>query len=228
MVLRKKYLLILCGILFSSILYTQNNKIPPEFAYIDEHVDLIILDIRYAGKHNFVGRPIKGYKQPQAIMSKKAIKQLKQASEYFLAKGYIIKVFDAYRPQRAVDQFFDWSKISEDTLMKSEFYPGLDKEKLFALGYIATKSGHSRGSTIDLTLVDLKTGKELDMGAPYDLFDEISHHNAKGLTKIQKKNRKMLKVGMRKFGFLSYAKEWWHYTLKNEPFPSTYFDFIVR
>ncbi len=218
----------MCGILFSSMLNAQNNKIPPEFAYIDEHLDLIVLDIRYAGNHNFVGKPVIGYEKPKAILTREAIKHLKQASVYFLAKGYVFKVFDAYRPQRAVDQFIEWSKISEDTLMKSEFYPELDKKNLFALGYIATKSGHSRGSTIDLTLVDLKTGKELDMGSPYDLFNKISHHNAKGLTKIQKMNRKILKDGMRKFGFKSYAKEWWHYTVQNEPFPSTYFNFIVR
>jgi D-alanyl-D-alanine dipeptidase len=135
------------------MLDAQNNKIPPEFAYIDEHLDLIVLDIRYAGNHNFVGKPVIGYEKPKAILTREAIKHLKQASIYFLAKGYVFKVFDAYRPQRAVDEFIEWSKISEDTLMKSEFYPELDKKNLFALGYIATKSGHSRGSTIDLTLV---------------------------------------------------------------------------
>ncbi len=218
----------MCGILCVWNTYSQTNKIPPEFGYVTDSLDLVVLEIRYASNHNFTGKPINGYQQPEAILSKKALQQLKKANEFFLRKGYTFKIFDAYRPQRAVNHFTDWARKTEDTLTKKEFYPNVAKKDLFSLGYIATKSGHSRGSTIDLTLIDLKTGRELDMGSPYDFFGEISHHGTRKISKKQKKNRKLLKKGMRKFGFIAYPKEWWHYTLYNEPFPNTYFDFPVR
>lgn len=224
----KQIICFLCGIFCVWVFHAQDAKIPPEFGYVTNSLDLAVLEIRYAGKHNFTGKPVEGYQQPKAILSKKALGQLEKAYRYFLRKGYTFKIFDAYRPQRAVNSFMAWARKKDDTLAKEEFYPKVAKKDLFSLGYIATKSGHSRGSTIDLTLIDLKTGKELDMGSPYDFFGEISHHATKQIRKAQKKNRKLLKKGMRKFGFIAYPKEWWHYTLYNEPFPDTYFDFPVR
>jgi len=184
--------------------------------------------MRYFGSHNFTGRPIRGYEKPVAILTKRAAFALQQVENHLNKKGLGLKIFDAYRPQRAVDNFKSWSLKTDDTIAKREFYPHLDKKNLFKLGFIASKSGHSRGSTVDLTIIRLKDKKEIDMGGPFDFFGAVSHHQYANLTAQQKKNRKILKEAMAKFGFKAYDKEWWHYTLQNEPYRKTYFDFIVK
>jgi len=224
-----KYLSILLILTF--LIGTNKNSqdpLPEGFVYVKELIPDIALDIRYAGSYNFVGKPIRGYKQPRAILSKPAAEALQEVQLELENIGYCLKIFDAYRPQRAVNHFMEWAKIENDTSMKREFYPDIDKKDLFDLGYIATKSGHSRGGTVDLTLIDANTGEELNMGGTYDFFGEISHHDTSQITPSQKQNRELLKRTMSKHGFRSYAQEWWHYTLRMEPYPDTYFDFEVE
>ncbi len=203
-------------------------QIPGGFVYLHESIPGIEQEVRYAGSHNFTGKPVKGYHKEKIILSKPAAKALKKVQQELDEKGYTLKVFDAYRPQQAVNSFMVWAKKPEDTLAKAEFYPEIDKKDLFQLGYIASKSGHTRGSAIDLTIIDKKTGKELDMGSPYDFFGKISHHDTDQITEEQKHNREFLKNLMLKHGFNPYPEEWWHYSLKNEPYPDTYFDFPVE
>ena len=164
-----------------------------------------------------------------ALLSKQAAAALKKASDELVQLGYRLKIYDAYRPQKAVDHFVRWSKNIEDTLMKRYFYPDLDKSVLFAQEYIAEKSGHTRGSTVDLTLFDMTTEKEVDMGGTFDFFGEQSHPDyKKTLTDEQYSNRMLLRNVMIKHGFKPLDSEWWHFTLKDEPFPDTYFDFDVK
>ncbi len=204
------------------------QKMPSNFVYVKEFIPTITLDMRYFGSHNFTGRPIHGYEKPVAILTKRATLALQEVEKYLNKKGLSLKIFDAYRPQSAVDHFKTWSLTPNDTIAKREFYPQLDKKNLFKLGYIANKSGHSRGSTVDLTLVDLKNHQEIDMGGPFDFFGAVSHHNYSNLSVKQKENRKILREAMATFGFKAYDKEWWHYTLRDEPYRKTYFDFIVK
>lgn len=202
--------------------------LPSGFVYLDEVIPNGIYDIRYYGTDNFLGTPVDGYKAPRAILTIEAAEALRAASEEFALQGYVIKVFDAYRPQKAVDHFIRWAADVDDTTNKARYYPDVDKKDLFRLGYIAERSGHSRGSTVDLTLVDLATGEELDMGSGFDFFGEISHHGTPLITPEQEANREILKSVMVKHGFKIYDEEWWHYTLQNEPYPDTYFDFDVQ
>ena len=205
------------------------DKYPPEgFVYIHEAIPSVKYEIRYSGEHNFIGSPINGYEKPVALMTREAAAALKKASEKLEAQGYVLKIFDAYRPKRAVNQFIAWARDPEDVKMKAEFYPEVDKKDLFKLGYIASKSGHTRGSTVDLTIIEKATGKEVDMGSPYDFFGDISHHGTTKITPQQTRNRELLMRAMQQAGFRSYSEEWWHYTLKNEPYPDTYFDFPVK
>lgn len=206
----------------------QEANIPKGFVYIHEVIPTVQYDIRYYGNNNFVGTRIDGYKAPTAILSNEAAQALKAVSQEVDGQGYYIKVFDGYRPQKAVNHFMKWGQDLNDTRMKSSFYPRVDKKDLFTQGYLAKKSGHSRGSTIDLTLVNKNTGQELDMGSGFDFLDEISHHGTTLITPEQTANRKILKKVMLKHGFKSYRKEWWHYTLINEPYPDQYFDFDVE
>lgn len=211
------------------MLPAQEKSFPPEgFVYLKEHVPEVELEVRYHGKHNFMGRPVAGYNKPVIIISREAAEALKGVVADLQPKGYSLKVFDAYRPQRAINDFTRWAQELNDTLMKREFYPELDKGQLFNQGYIARRSGHSRGSTIDLTLVNLKSKCEVDMGSTYDFFGEISHHGSGKISAQQQANRNLLKDVMIKHGFRLYTKEWWHYTLNKEPFPETYFDFPVE
>ncbi|MCL2311587.1 MAG: M15 family metallopeptidase [Firmicutes bacterium] len=198
------------------------------FTYVTDVVEDVILEPRYFSTYNFVGKRIDGYNEPKIIISKEAANALKIANEEIKMIGYCFKIWDAYRPQRAVQHFIRWAKDTTDNKMKKYFYPDVDKSKLFELGYIAVRSGHSRGSTVDLTIVDMKTGKEVDMGAQFDFFHEISNHGTSLITEKQAANRNILKIAMENAGFKSYSKEWWHYTLKDEPFPDTYFDFLVE
>ena len=201
---------------------------PSGFVVLSEVVPDIIQEIRYFSTYNFVGDRIDGYEQPCALMTAEAAAALKNVSDYVKNYGYRLKIYDSYRPQMAVDHFVRWAENINDTRMKKYFYPKVDKTKLFDEGYIDAKSGHSRGSTVDLTLFDMKTGKEVDMGGTFDYFGELSHPDYKGnLTKAQLRNRKFLRDAMIKFGFKPLATEWWHFTLKDEPYPDTYFTFRV-
>lgn len=205
----------------------KRNALPQGFVYVSDVAPDILLDIRYYSAYNFVGTRVDGYHAPVAILTAEAAQALKKAGDELRSQGYLLKIFDAYRPQQAVDHFVRWAKEINDTIYKRVFYPDVDKSKLFTLGYIASKSGHSRGSTVDLTLVDIYTGKELDMGAPFDFFGPKSGHGTHLVTPAQTANREILKNAMLKHGFRSYKEEWWHYTLNGEPYPETYFGFKV-
>lgn len=198
------------------------------FVTLTDVVPDVLLEIRYFSTYNFVGERINGYEEPVALVTKEAAAALKEVSLYLKEKGYILKIYDAYRPQRAVDHFKAWAEDLADTLMKPYFYPLKNKNVLFKEGYIASHSGHSRGSTLDLTILDMNTGKEVDMGGTFDYFGEKSHTAFEGITPQQKANREILKEAMERFGFRNYPTEWWHFTLKNEPYPDTYFTFTNK
>lgn len=200
---------------------------PSGFVLLSDLVPNIIQEIRYFSTYNFIGERIDGYEEPCAILTVEAARALKAVSNELFVQGYRIKVFDAYRPACAVKQFVLWGIEDQDIRMKSYFYPDLQKQDLFAEGYIAKLSSHSRGSTVDLTLLDMKTGKEVDMGSPFDLFSEKSHPGYKGITEEQYENRMLLQHVMVRNGFVPIDCEWWHFTLKNEPYPDTYFEFPV-
>lgn len=204
------------------------GQLPDGFVYVKDVIPYIEVDLRYCGHHNFVGKPIQGYLEPQVILTEKASQALAKVEKELNKNNMGLKIFDAYRPQSAVNHFVAWARDSKDTLAKKEFYPSEDKSLLFKKGYIASKSGHSRGSTIDLTIILLDSRQELDMGSPFDFFGKISSHTYRDLTPLQKKNRNLLKSTMEKYGFLAYQEEWWHYTLKEEPFKGKYFDFPVK
>lgn len=208
----------------------QAQNLPKGFVYVKEFIPSIEIELRYFDTNNFVGKPIEGYIKPKAIISKKAARQLKKVQKELLKKQLGLKIFDAYRPQKAVNHFVNWAKQLNDTLNKQSFYPNVKKQHLFKEDYIALRSGHTRGSTVDITIIDLSSAekKELDMGSSYDFFGEISWVNYAKLTTKQLSNRAMLQNIMRKHKFAHYPKEWWHFTLKNEPFPTTYFDFDIE
>lgn len=204
------------------------QKLPEGFAYLKKENPTLILDLRYATSENFTGKIVTGYTSEKAIGTKALSIALRKVQALLRSKGLGLKVFDAYRPQSAVDAFISWAASPSDTLKKREYYPNLKKEDLFELGYIAEKSGHTRGSTIDVTLVYLKggrKGKEIDMGGKWDYFGEVSHFNYQKISPKQMENRRLLRDLMIQGGFNPYEKEWWHFSLKNEPFPTTYFDF---
>lgn len=188
----------------------------------------LILDIRYFGSNNFVGSPVDGYFAAKALMVEEAATALASAQNTALARGFSLKVFDAYRPQRAVNHFVRWAADLNDLKTKSEYYPNVDKGELFAKGYIAEKSGHSRASTVDLTLVDLETEQELDMGSPFDFFDPVSWPSSQIVSEQAQQNRQLLRKIMLDHGFKPYEAEWWHFTLENEPYPDQYFDVPVE
>ena len=198
-----------------------------DFVLLTEAVPDVILEIRYYSTYNFVGDRIDGYEQPVALITKEAAAALKAASDEFITLGYRLKVYDAYRPQKAVSHFVRWAQDAADTRMKDYFYPDLEKDVLFPQGYIAEHSGHSRGSTVDLTLFDMETEKELDMGGTFDYFGEESHPDYTGITDEQYANRMLLREIMLKHGFKPLVEEWWHFTLAEEPYPETYFTFPV-
>ena len=199
-----------------------------QFVMLADAVPDAILEIRYFGTYNFVGTHIDGYQEPTAFLTREAADSLQAVSKDVMALGYRLKIYDAYRPQKAVDHFVRWAEQIPDTLMKPYFYPDLDKSVLFAKGYIAKKSGHTRGSTVDLTLFDMNTEKEVDMGGTFDWFGPESHPDFRGITPAQFANRMILRRAMMRHGFKPISSEWWHFTLKNEPFPNTYFTFPVK
>lgn len=217
-------------ILFVTPVAAQKSTAPDDssgFVNLSEVVPDIIMEVRYHSTYNFVGERIDGYEVPCVLMTREAAVALKAVSDDLKAKGYRLKVYDAYRPQMAVDHFMRWAE-NNDTSMKKYFYPKIAKDRIIPEGYVARKSGHSRGSTIDLTLFDMKTGKEVDMGGTFDYFGELSHPDYKKITKAQYKNRMILRDAMIKRGFKPLEEEWWHFTLKDEPYPDTYFTFPVR
>ena len=200
--------------------------LPQNFVYVRDIIPDVLEEIRYAGSHNFMGRPADGYGAARAVLTLPAALALKKAAAYFAGKSLHLLIYDAYRPQRAVDDFVRWAQDENDTVGKAEFYPTLEKRELFPRGYIARRSGHSRGSTVDLTLTDAKE-TPLDMGGEFDWFSPISAHEYAYLTVEQKENRRLLKDGIEDAGFEAYSEEWWHYRLKDEPYPETYFDFEI-
>ncbi|MFF1511817.1 M15 family metallopeptidase [Streptomyces sp. NPDC058326] len=226
-------------------------KAPREFVALSSVDRTILQEMRYTTAHNFVGEPVDGYRQPLCILTRPAAEALHRAQVRLLSRGYTLKVYDCYRPQRAVDHFVRWAKDLADERMKEEFYPLVDKSRLFADGYIAEKSGHSRGSTVDLTIVRLPAvptrayvpGERLvecyapreerfpdnsvDMGTGYDCFDTLSHTDDPRVQGAQRANRQLLKAVLAEQGFVNLPEEWWHFTFKPEPFPSTFFDFPV-
>ena len=226
------------------------DDLPPQgFVYVAEAVPDAILEVRYYSTYNFIGDRIRGYERPTPMLTVEAAEALKAVSDELIPQGYRLKIYDAYRPQRAVDHFVEWSKKAGDTRMKQYFYPDLDKTVLFPQGYIAAKSGHSRGSTVDLTLFDMRTEKEVDMGGTFDWFGRESHPDWCGnpdtgaytgefpgrttptgrkINEFQFRNRMLLRSVMLKHGFKPVDTEWWHFTLADEPYPETYFDHPVR
>ncbi len=198
------------------------------FVSISEAVPDVILEIRYYSTYNFIGDRIDGYEAPVALLTREAAAALKKASDELLPRGFRLKIFDAYRPQMAVDHFMRWAEDAADTRMKACFYPEVDKRALIPEGYIARRSGHSRGSTVDLTLFDMRAGREVDMGGPFDYFGELSHPDFDGVSGEQKAARMLLRDVMTRHGFRPLSTEWWHFTLINEPFPDTFFTFPVH
>ena len=230
--MRKAFCIFLFAFMFSIIASSAAFAVSPDddsdFVLLSEAVPDAILEIRYYSTYNFVGDRINGYEAPVAFLTKEAAKALRAVSDELVTKGYRLKIYDAYRPQRAVSHFAAWAEDLEDTRMKKYFYPELDKSVLFEQGYIDYKSGHSRGSTIDLTLFDMNTEKEVDMGGTFDYFGFKSHPDYKGLTPKQFENRMILREAMMAHGFRPLSTEWWHFTLNDEPYPDTYFDFPVK
>jgi len=223
-------------VLFSFLSFsTLGSQVPVEPPSKEAFVDLkemmpnLRSDMRYYSSNNFVGAPIDGYNEPKVLLTKQAAEALKKVQDELERLGFGLLIYDAYRPQRATDHFVRWAQDENDDTMKTQFYPNIDKKDLFSKGYISVKSGHSRGSTVDVTIVSLKTKQILNMGSPYDLFDDVSSvDHTSTITKNQHALRLLLKRRMEKHGWQSYPQEWWHFTLKEEPYPDTYFDFPIE
>lgn len=241
---------LMCSLQFA-IPSSAAEKRPDSFVDIQDVIPDIELDIRYFGPHNFLGEKVNGYNSGKCLLTKEAAQALAKVQQDLRKFSFTLKIYDCYRPQQAVDHFVQWAKEIENTKTKEEFYPTIDKRNLFQDGYIDSKSGHSRGSTVDLTIVPLPVpwqeqyipGQKLsacylplekrfgdnsiDMGTGFDCFHELSHTENKNIAFQQRLNRMMLKSLMEKHGFRNFEKEWWHYTLNNEPYPATYFDFAI-
>jgi len=198
-----------------------------EFVFIDQFVHGIRWDAKYATWDNFTGKPVDGYQLNRIVGTRALCSALARAREEAASLGFGLLLWDGYRPQRAVDRFLSWSKQPEDGRTKPRHYPNIDRAEMFEQGYVATRSGHSRGSTVDLTLYQLATGELAPMGGGHDLMDSVSHHGAEGIGRTEAENRRNLRSIMESCGFSSYDCEWWHYTLRDEPFPDTYFDFPI-
>lgn len=228
-------------------------ELPEGFVYVNDIDPTIQISLRYLSDQNFIGEPLRGYKKQVAILSRPAAEALSKVQQELLKEGYCLVIYDAYRPQKTVDQFVEWSADGQDIKMKNIYYPRINKKDLFALNYIAEKSSHSRGSTVDVSLIsitaELKSTEAislekrtlsdkfeivylndntLDMGSAFDLFDEASHPHSHLVNEQQRENRTYLYEKMHKYGFAAFPTEWWHFTLKNEPFPTTYFDFDIE
>lgn len=204
------------------------KELPEGFVYAKNVIPDLNVELRYFSSNNFIGDTIDGYKANKLILTKETAEALKKVQHELHQQNLCLKVYDGYRPQRAVNHFMRWAKDLNDTINKQQFYPDVEKRYLFREEYIATRSGHSRGSTLDLTIIDGITNEPLDMGSPYDFFGKESWVNHDDLTEIQMANRQLLQKVMLKHNFRNYAKEWWHFTLRWEPFPKTYFDFEIE
>jgi len=230
----KSYSLLTCLVLLLICSYpvdAPGADLPDGFVYVENVIPNVKVELRYYSTHNFVGDRIDGYLAPKCILTKEAAEALKGVQEDLSRFGLGLKIYDAYRPQRAVDHFVRWAKDRNDTRMKKEFYPNVDKKDLFREDYIAEKSGHSRGSTVDLTIVSLDAKKQdgqLDMGSGFDYFGPRSWPESPEIGAIQRAHRMLLQMVMEKHGFKPYPREWWHFTLEREPYPETYFNFPVR
>ena len=204
--------------------------LPAGFVYLKEVDSSIIQDVKYFTDNNFIGRPIKGYEAAECILTREAAHALSQLQQQLLSQNLSLKIYDGYRPQTAVDDFIAWSKDASDQKMKKDYYPNVNKADFFTLGYIAEKSTHTRGSTVDLTLVHLSANDkpvEMAMGTHFDFMDELSHPLNSNIGEKEKNNRLFLRSIMQQAGFEPYDKEWWHFTFKNDPYPDTYFNFPV-
>lgn len=222
------WLVLFCFVLLGSAVPAAAGPLPDGFVYLEDVVPSARLDMRYFTDNNFTGRPVDGYLKPRCIITREAGLALKQVQDDLVPFGLGMKVFDAYRPQRAVDNFVRWAADLGDTKTKAQYYPGVAKENLFKEGYIAAKSSHSRGSTVDLTIIEVSSGAELDMGSPFDFFGPISWPDSPLVAPEKRAHRLLLRALMVKYGFRPYAQEWWHFTLEREPYPDTYFDFPVE
>lgn len=220
-----KYRLI---IFFSVLCLNTFAQLPDGFVVVRDIIPDLDVELRYFGSNNFVGIPIEGYSENKLIVTLETANAIKLVHEELQNQNLCLKIYDGYRPQRAVNHFVKWARDLNDTINKHLFYPYVDKQNLFKAGYIASKSGHSRGSTVDLTIIDGNTGIPLDLGSPYDYFGKESWVDYNGISKKQKANRELLQNIMLKHGFRNYPKEWWHFTLRKEPFPNTYFDFPIK
>lgn len=207
---------------------TGTSQLPAGFVYVGQVIPAVLVDMRYYGENNFAGTPIDGYNAPVAILTEKAAAALQAVDQDLGRQGYGLKIFDAYRPQKAVDHFARWSQDRTDQKMKALYYPNVNKADFFNLGYLAYRSGHSRGSAVDVTVVDRATGAELDMGGPFDLLDPVSGWYTTLITPEQSAHRRRLKKAMEAHGFRTISTEWWHWQLIAEPYPDTYFDFDVQ
>ena len=223
-------LLLICLLSFSSALAEKNESpLPEDFVYAKDHIPDLQVDLKYFTGSNFVGARVNGYNAHKLIMTEPTAKALGKVQDELKQFGLTLKVFDAYRPQMAVDHFVEWAADLKDLRTKNAFFPKVPKSELFKQGYIAEKSSHTRGSAVDLTIADGKYPfRELDMGSRYDFFDPISWPSDKSITAAQRANRMLLQKLMVKHGFRTYDHEWWHFNLKDEPFPETYFDFPVE
>ncbi|GHV34159.1 D-alanyl-D-alanine dipeptidase [Synergistales bacterium] len=201
---------------------------PDDFVYIDEYIEDCVIDAKYWGTDNFIGRPIDGYDRPLVILGKKAAEACVQAAKLLRRRGLIMKIFDGYRPQSAVDDMVQWLSDEKDIRRKPIHYPNINKKDLLETGYVTPKSAHSRGNAVDLTLVDEKTSQELDMGSIFDFMDQRSHIITRAITPAQKQNRTYLRDAMCSSGFAEYITEWWHFSLVREPHPDWYYNFPVR
>ena len=198
-----------------------------DFVFVDELVPEIRWDAKYATWDNFIGKPVDGYLANRIVGTTALCVALSKARDEAAALGFGLLLWDGYRPQHAVDRFLRWTRQPEDGRAKLRHYPNIDRAEIFAKGYVAARSGHSRGSTVDLTLYHLSSGELARMGGTFDLMDPVSHHGARGIAQDEASNRRCLHSVMQACGFRSYANEWWHYTLRDEPYPDTYFDFPI-
>lgn len=214
--------------LFLFICFKVLAQLPDGFVYVKDVIPDLQMDLKYYSTDNFVGKVVDGYESDTLILTQAAANALKLVQEELEQQNMCLLVFDGYRPQRAVNHFMKWAEVLNDTATKQEFYPSINKKNLFKQDYIASRSGHSKGSTVDVTIMNGKTNAPLDMGTMFDYFGKESWTDYKDITEEQKANRKLLLNIMTKYGFVNFYKEWWHFTLKNEPFPNTYFDFPVK
>ena len=217
-----------CFVLFLFICFNVYSQLPKGFVYAEHIIPNLEVELRYYSDNNFVGSRIDGYTSDKLILTYDVVIALKKVQEELQQKNLGLKIYDGYRPQRGVNHFILWAKDLNDTINKKYFYPNVAKKDLFKEEYIASRSGHSKGSTVDLTIINTVTKTELDMGSPYDFFGHESWVNYQAISPTQKANRQLLQQVMFKYGFRNYLKEWWHFTLKNEPFPKTYFDFVIK